>query len=254
MIRLTCTLAFACLCATPALAQDFSMMSNWAQGQMLNDNLQRNLNNATARRPTPRSRTPISRRGASASASTVGAVGPVRTTYRSDPAVTVRVRRQFVDFIRHTDGQAGAAALQQAFARTDPLQHWARAVAEDGMRLGDLGDAMTEYWVQNWMMANGVDHAPPARVRAVRAQVQSLISTSPALARLDEAQRQEMAESLIYNEEVQGEVYASALRSHDQALQARLSDAAETRMRNEMHVEARRLALTETGFTARAEG
>lgn len=180
-----------------------------------------------------------------------GPVATVRTSYRSDPAVTTRVRRQFLDFIRRTDGPAGAEALQRAFSRVDPLQHWAQFVAVDGMRLGDLGDALTEYWVQNWKMANGVEDAAPTRVRAVRAQVQSIFAHSPELARLDEAQRQEMAETFIYNMSVQGEVYGSALKSGDRALLARMSDAAQARMRNEMHLDTRRLTLTDAGFVDR---
>lgn len=194
-----------------------------------------------------------STRGARAAGSTSPSsqAAAIRTTYQADPSVSVRVRRQFLDFVRRTDGPSGADALQRAFERVDPLQHWAQIAAEDGMRLGDLGDALAEYWVQNWEIANGVEGVAPAKVRAVRAQVQNTLARSAAFARLSEVQRQAWAELLIYNMSVQGEVYGSALKSGDRALLARLGDAAQARVKREMNIDVRRLVLANAGFVTR---
>lgn len=181
----------------------------------------------------------------------LGSAAPIRTSYRSDPAVTARVRQQFFEFVRRSAGPAGADAVRSAFTRTDPLQSWGRSAAGDGMRLGDVGDALTEYWVQNWTMANGLTEAPPAKVRAVRAQMQGVLAHSPAIVRLTDAGRQELAEVYIYNALLQGDVYGSAVKTRDHGLMARLGDAAEARMRNELGLDARHLALTDAGFVAR---
>ncbi len=222
-------------------------------GAMLNREAMRVQLGAVAGAPDqrrPAGATP-SGRGGGFAPQRAPAVRAVRTSFRADAAVTARVRGQFLDFMRRTSGPAGADALRQAFARNEPLQFWAKSVAADGMRLGDVGDAMTEYWVQNWMMANDVRETPPSKVRAVRAQVQRVLSQSPAIARLNDAQRQEMAEIYIYNMMVQGEVYGSAVKSGDRATQTRIGNAAQARMQNEMHLDPRRLALTEAGFVQR---
>ncbi len=104
----------------PARAQDFSMMADWAQGQMLNDNLQRNLGRGghvsgppvyatdpCIRTPANPGRSVAVPLGGHVPQTAVPAAPPrpirgVTTAYRPSPAVRDRVRRQFVDFIRRT--------------------------------------------------------------------------------------------------------------------------------------------------------
>ena len=107
---------------------------------------------------------------------------------------------------------------------------------------------MAEYWVTNWLIANHRMEAPPRQVQAVRAQVYRAFGSNPAYARLDNAQRQELAEVLVYNMLLQGEVAGDAMRRHDTALIARAGDGAVGRFRNEMGVDLRKLTLTDSGF------
>lgn len=228
---------------------DFDIMSRWAQGNMIQQNLNTMLNAQQGRgRPTT---SPRSRPGTAPLAGRSGttAAGSATTAYRADPAVTARVQRQFVAFIRSTSGDAGAQEMQKAFAQKDLLHAWAVGVAPDGMKAGDVADALTEYWVANWQAANQHPESPsPAAYRAVRAQVGSVFATNPGLASLNNAQRQELAEVYIYNMLVQGEGYLQAAKQHNQPLLNRISQAAETRFRNEMHVELQQLTLDERGF------
>ena len=182
--------------------------------------------------------------------STRSPTGPARveTRYTADPAVTARVQRQFVDFVRERSGAAGGDAMARAFASQDLLQSWARQARPDGMRLGDVADAMAEYWVTNWLIAHGRLDAPPATVVGVRDQVRGVLARAPAFARLSQAQRQEMAEALIYNTLLQGEVAGDAMKRGDTALVARAGDAAVARFRNEAGVDLRRVELTGRGF------
>lgn len=172
----------------------------------------------------------------------------VTTRYVASPAVTARVQRQFVDFVRSQSGAAGGAAMAQAFASKDLLAAWTRQAAPDGMRVNDVADVMAEYWVTNWLIANRRMEAPPRKVQAVRAQVYRAFGSNAAYARLNNAQRQELAEVLVYNVLLQGEVAGDAMRRHDTALVARAGEAAVGRFRNEMGVDLRKLALTDTGF------
>ncbi len=54
---------------------------------------------------------------------------------------------------------------------------------EDGLRTGDLADAMAAYWILNWIMANQGDNNR-TQALAVRDQVRGVIGGSPAVARL----------------------------------------------------------------------
>ena len=49
----------------------------------------------------------------------------------------------------------------------------------------DVADAMAEYWVSNWVMANRRPDPTAGQVRAARDQVRRMLASSPALARLD---------------------------------------------------------------------
>lgn len=176
-------------------------------------------------------------------------VAQISTTYRPSAAVTARVRQQFLNWISQKSGAEAAAKLGEEFQRKDYLQLWAQHVKSDGLKSGDVADAFTAYWVQNWMMANGVQYAPPAQVRAVRAQVVPIFVSNPAFRKLNAAQRQEMAEIFIYNQIVQGAAYTGA--AQDQDMRRRLAEAAVARFKNEMGVDLRELKLTPQGFQSK---
>jgi hypothetical protein len=174
----------------------------------------------------------------------------VPTQYRASPEVSVRVRRQFAEFLARTAGPEAGQQVAQALERTDPVQSWAGIVAENGLKPGDTADAMAGYWVLNWAIANRSD-GDRGPTLAVREQVRRVIAANPAYADLTEAQRQEMAEVLMLNFLVQHAAYGDAVKRGDQALLARLGEAAVTRFRNEMGIDLRRLQLTERGFVSR---
>lgn len=171
------------------------------------------------------------------------------TTYRSTPAVSTRVQSQFADFIERTAGREAAERTRSAFQSGDPIASWAGIVREDGLRTGDLADAMAAYWILNWITANQGDNNR-TQALAVRDQVRGVIGGSPAVARLGDAGRQEMAEVLMLNFLVQQATYVDAMQRGDQAMMRRLGDAAVARFRNEMGVDLRRLQLTDAGLVS----
>jgi len=171
----------------------------------------------------------------------------VTTSYRPSPAVSQRVRQQFVTWMSGKVGAANGRQLDAALERGDPVRSWSRLVAGDGLRTNDLADSLAGYWILNWVMANGADN-DRAQVLAVREQVRSILGANPARARLSDAQRQEMSEIFILNFLIQHAAYDDAVRRGDRVLQRRLGDAATARFRSEMGVDLRRLRLTATGF------
>lgn len=179
-------------------------------------------------------------------------VGPTRatqvaTTYRASPAVSARVRRQFSEWMGKQTSAQGGRRVAEALDRVDPVRNWAQIVGADGLRPGDAADALASYWVLNWVMANGGD-SNRDQVMAVREQIRPTITSSPAYARLNEAQRQEFAEVLMLNFLMQHAAYTDALRQGDRDTQRRIGDAAVARFRSEMGVDLRRLRLTSQGF------
>lgn len=232
--------ACALLAASPVLAQDFSGIggqyidygaSMMAVGQM------NNVLGATAR----------GRTNAPAKAAPPRPASATHTRYRASPAVSARVRAQFADHAAKAD-PARADQLRATILRQDLLSAWERHVAVDGLRRGDVADAMTAYWVQNWQMATGTPFTDRARVQAVRGQIAVALAANPGFAGLDDARRQEMAETFMLNFVAQGSAYSDAKKRADAVLTRRLSDAAARRFRQEVRLDARQVRLTPAGF------
>lgn len=235
------------LVASSASAQDFmptytpDFQANMALNTMVGNQLERD-----SRRGRASSSSSSSMRSPAAS----GAAGSVSTAYRASPAVTSRVKRQFASFVGSTGGdQAGIAA---AMEREDFFGRWGRHVSQYGLRRGSVADAMTAYWVLNWQIANDVREVDRSQVSAVRSQVQSILGGNPAFSRLDDAQKQEMAEAMILNFIAQSVAYEDAMAANDAGMQRRLQNAAVARFNNEMGVNLRSIRLTNTGFTPSA--
>lgn len=170
------------------------------------------------------------------------------TRYTASQAVSSRVRVQFADFAAKAD-PANGARLREAILRQDLLGAWQKHVAVDGLKRGDVADAMAAYWVQNWQIANQVAFVDRAKVQAVRGQVARALVANPAFTRLDNARKQEMAETFMLNFVAQGSAYSDATTRRDTAQVARLSKAAAARIRQEINLDAAQLRLTPAGFT-----
>nr|WP_294815315.1 DUF6683 family protein [uncultured Sphingomonas sp.] len=173
--------------------------------------------------------------------------GATSTRYRGSPAISAQVRAKFADFVARAD-PANAEQLRKVIQQQDLLGMWEKHVAVDGLRRGDVADAMTSYWVQNWQIANKVPFASRAQVQAVRGQVARALGASPAFAKMGDAERQAMAETFMLNFVAQGSAYSDAVTRRDAAAAARFSDAAAARFRTDMNLDLRRLKLTEAGL------
>ena len=232
----------------PAAAQDFpsigSQYIDYGASMMSVGQMNNVLGN------TARGGSSSARRGATSANAGLSAsrqVVSVNTRYRASPAVTTRVKGQFADFVAKTD-PANGDRLRQTIQQKDLLGAWEKHVSVDGLRRGDVADAMTAYWVQNWQIANKVPFANRAQVQAVRGQVYRSLGSNPQFARLDDAGKQEMAEVFMLNFVAQGSAFSDATAKGDKGLTNRLSDAAVSRFRNEMNVDLRQLKLTQAGF------
>jgi len=160
-------------------------------------------------------------------------VAAVPTTYRASPAVSARVKQQYVDFIRKSVGPQAAQQYGQVLARNDHVRNWAQLVAEEGFHPGDVAEALASYWMLNYLIANGLVDAPNGMGHAVARQVRGIMAENPAFNRLNEAQRQEMAEVFMLNFLTQQAAYSNAVKANDVGLKRRLGEAAITRFRKQ---------------------
>lgn len=186
---------------------------------------------------------------AAAAAGATARTAAATTTYRSSPAVSRRVQTQFVDFMRQNVGEQGARELDATLSSGNAISSWSGIVRSDGLRSGDVVDAITAYWMLNWVIANQADNNRQ-QMQAVRNQVRSVVANSPTLAALSNDERQEMAEALVLNFLVQHAAYGNAMQAGDRTMMRRLGDAAVTRFRNEMGLDLRQLRLTDQGFVS----
>lgn len=239
LVRVASLVLLASLVA-PAAAQD--MPTVLPNDYVLSDILNQQRIDAAIATPTRRPATPANRNR------TTPAPAPRATTsYRASPAVSARVRQKFVASMSGRVGSAKARQIAAAMERGDPVANWSQLVASDGLRTGDLADALASYWLLNWAMANGRE-GNRAQVLAVREQTRAILASNPRHTTLSETQRQEMAETFMLNFLIQHAAYSDAMKRGDQATMRRLGDAAVVRFRGEMGLDLRRLQLGNAGF------
>lgn len=234
-------LAALLLVSTPVAAQDFPAIgSQYVDfgASMASVGQMNNVLGATVRSRGGERRTPARPQAPTTAAG---------TRYKPSPAISVRVRTRFADFVAGAD-PANAARLRQVIQQNDLLGLWERHVATDGLRRGDVADAMAAYWVQNWQIANKVGFTSRAQVQAVRGQIAGALGTSPGFARMNDAARQELAETYMLNFIAQGSAFSDAMARKDAARVQRLSDAAAARFQKDVRLDLRRLRLTPAGF------
>lgn len=175
----------------------------------------------------------------------------VTTTYRASPAVSKRVQTRLLALVAKTGNSPETVAQLKRDFQSDVIGAWAKSVAADGLRGGDVVDAMTANWVQNWQVANSVMTTKPTQVRAVRRQLTGILASNAAFAKLSNAQRQEMAEGFIYGQVLQSNVYLDAIKRGDKTLQKQISDGTATGFKKGMGLDLRRVRLSDAGFAAR---
>jgi hypothetical protein len=172
------------------------------------------------------------------------------TSYRPSPSVSARLQREFLDRVRWSAGAAARDSLVEAFAERSPTEIWQELVASDGLKTNNVTDALTSYWVLNWVAANGayavkVDSAP------VRRQLQIAFANDPNFLKMGDQQRQELAEGYILNFLVEHAALNTAVEKRDLETLNRLAAAAVARFRQDMKVNLLGLVPGPDGFAPR---
>ena len=169
------------------------------------------------------------------------------TSYRPSPSISARMQREFLSRIRWSAGAEVRDNLVEAFAERSPNDIWQELVAPDGLTTNNVADALTAYWVLNWVAANGaytleVDSLP------VQRQLRAAFANDANFLRLSDQQRQEMAEGYILNFLIEHAALNAALAQKDIETLYALAMAAVSRFRSQMNVNLLELVPGPNGF------
>ena len=175
------------------------------------------------------------------------ASGAGSTTFKSDATVSAQVRAIFLLSLERRLNGAASDAIARNMRLNDPMVQWSAMVGDQGMRAGDLADALASYWVLNWAMANGGESSGTA-MQAVREQIRWAVANTPNLRQLTDAQKQAMAEEAMLNFVYEVKGYQQARQAGNGTMLGRFADGAERRFRAEMAVDLRSLTMTEHGL------
>lgn len=172
---------------------------------------------------------------------------PFDTSYPPSAVISARIQRQFLDTIRWSIGSEARDNLAAAFDGRPALDIWQDLVASDGLKTGNVADAITAYWVLNWVTANArynykVDNGP------IQAQMQAAMAADANFRSLTNLQRQEMAEGYILKFLVEHAALNDAMARKDVAALSKLALGAVTRFRQEMGVDLLALEPGPDGF------
>jgi hypothetical protein len=172
------------------------------------------------------------------------------TSYRASPSISARLQREFLTELRWSAGAEVRDRFAQAFEERSPSQIWQELVAADGLSTGNVADALTAYWVLNWVTANAaystrVDSAP------VKRQLELAFSADAKFKTTTDQQRQELAEGYILDFLVQHAALNEAVERKDVRSLNQLANAAVRRFRQDMGVNLLALVPGPNGFQSR---
>jgi hypothetical protein len=248
---------FAALIASPLAAQDLMMggiNNSWSSTQLLLNSEKEawaapecvDPDRWSTACPGPR---PTRRDAPSDSPAATSAEAALRFT--PSPERRKRNMAKFVDKTRATN-PAGAAQVEQFLATTDVFAELETGLAPLGLRIDDLGDAMTLYAMEAWEIAN--NHQFPttrARTAAVRRQMVQGVAGNPLLATLDDAAKQETAEAMLIQATILSTGYAQAKALGDKKIIAQISDAAHRGAIETLGFDVRSVDMDEAGIHAK---
>lgn len=173
------------------------------------------------------------------------------TSYRPSPSISARMQREFLSRIRWSAGVEVRDNLAEAFAERSPSEIWQELVAPDGLTTNNVADALTAYWVLNWVAANGA-YAVEVDSRPIQRQLRQAFANDPSFLRLSDQKRQEMAEGYILNFLVEHAALNTALAQKDLETLYALAMAAASRFRSQMNVNLFTLVPGPDGFVGRS--
>ncbi|VWX54251.1 DUF6683 family protein [Novosphingobium sp. 9U] len=176
------------------------------------------------------------------------AQAPSPTHFTRDPALLAAKEQELIAATR-AQNPAMADALQKAFSQ-DIIAQIAPQLRTVGLDPDDVADMTTVYWVNAWEAANGLVGREPDRalVQGARRQIAGVLAKNPALAKMTDAQKQDIADTMI----IQGllvDARMQAVAKQPAAQRKQMSDAIAGEAQQMLKTDLRAVTLTPQGFT-----
>ncbi len=230
VIRALCTLL---ICAPEmSQAQETYMFQGYLQGYLRTDLNNRLIQQAAEH--TQRSTVP-----------SVATRNPSVLRFSPSPATR---RRNMAGFTARTRTQSPETAdrMEQLFASTDVFAAMAQGLAPKGLRIDNVSDAYTVYWITAWQASRGVSgDTSKEQAQAVRAQVTAALLATPELVSAAATQKQELAEALLVQTAL---VDASMEQAAGDSNQKRAIAAGVRQGAKAMGLDLDAMTLTDNGF------
>ena len=151
----------------------------------------------------------------------------------------------FVAKARTTDPK-GADDLARTLAANDLVEMMREPLSKYGLRIDDVGDAYTAWWVNAWQASRGRnDDVSAATAAAVRGQVAKAMGATKLVAAASDANKQELAESLLLHATF---LAAGMEQAQGKPEQLQAVAAAATQGARGMGLDLTKMELTEKGF------
>ncbi len=167
---------------------------------------------------------------------------------RFTPNLSAR-HRNLAGFVAKTRAQSpeNADQMEQLFGSTDIFATIAKALAPNGLRVDNVADAYTVYWITAWETSRGIigSDTSRAQAQAVKAQVSRALLAAPEFTKANSAQKQELAEALLIQTAL---ISASAEAAANDPAQMEALGIAVRQGAKAMGLDLDAMELSETGF------
>ena len=168
--------------------------------------------------------------------------------FNSSPTVRKQLFDKMVSEQRKVD-PVSAKKTAAFLSSTNIIDQIVQMMRPMGLRADNVADAYTLWWVIAWHAANGRQGEPDAQIMAaVKQQASNALLSTPQFASTNDAQKQEMAESML--------IQAALIDAHIDAAagnpsqQAALAQAVNQGAKK-MGLDLTKMDLTENGFMPR---
>lgn len=140
------------------------------------------------------------------------------STFKTDPTVTDTVNQRFVLFIGGDDPK-NQAIMAREVATGNYHKHFRDLMRSHGLepQLNDLVEVSTARYVVLWEIIHG-QKATPEQARAVREQLRAQFTDDFWMKRMDDAEKQELAETFVLHVAAADIAHDELLRRDDKPL------------------------------------
>jgi hypothetical protein len=165
--------------------------------------------------------------------------------YRPSAAIRNRNLAQFIENTRKVD-PVTAENLERFLASNDVLSPIQKSMVATGLNANNLADAYAVYWTTAWFGAQGrSDDLPKDQMIAVRNQAAYLLQTTQQFGGKTDAQKQEIAETMLLQSVLIAASVNSAKSDSAQLNQVKITI---TQGAKRMGLDFDRMTLTPQGF------